>query len=674
MNSTIHSPSATTATDRKSESAAAPSVLLQAGEDGIAVVRFDRPGSSVNVLDSKTLRTLGEILGALERQVLRGVIFESTKPSVFIAGADLRELAGTKSRAELVDLGQQTFARIAALKCVTVAAIHGACAGGGLELSLACDYRIASPDRATRIGLPEVNLGLIPAWGGSTRLPRLVGLPRALQIILRGELMPASKARKLGLIDAVAPRQRLLVLAGRFVAGGKPRWRNLRHIAWIPAWQAVSAMARKSTLKKTRGHYPAALSAIDVAAKAVVRSVPQSLAAEKEVILRLADTEVSKNLIGVFFLQDRAKHVPAPQAESIRKASVIGAGIMGSGIAQWFAARGIDVILRDIDADQLAQGLQRAQKLFSGARRRGLFSVAEAQAGMDRIVPVEVPVEMKALDLVVEAAVEKLELKKKIFADLEERTRPETLLATNTSALSVTEISRGLRHPERVVGLHFFNPVHRMKLVEVVRAELSSDAAVDTAVALVQRIGKFPVVVRDRPGFLVNRILLPYLLEAARLFAAGADIRNLDECMLDFGMPMGPLRLLDEVGLDVASDVAQTLCAAFPDRLRMPEFFPSLPGADIRGRKAGKGFYEYRNGHSVQANRAVLALRVGDDKAGLTREELRRRMVLLMINEAARCLEEHVVDDPRDVDFAMIMGTGFAPFRGGPLRYADSIG
>ena len=480
MNSTIHSPSATTATDRKSESAAAPSVLLQAGEDGIAVVRFDRPGSSVNVLDSKTLRTLGEILGALERQVLRGVIFESTKPSVFIAGADLRELAGTKSRAELVDLGQQTFARIAALKCVTVAAIHGACAGGGLELSLACDYRIASPDRATRIGLPEVNLGLIPAWGGSTRLPRLVGLPRALQIILRGELMPASKARKLGLIDAVAPRQRLLVLAGRFVAGGKPRWRNLRHIAWIPAWQAVSAMARKSTLKKTRGHYPAALSAIDVAAKAVVRSVPQSLAAEKEVILRLADTEVSKNLIGVFFLQDRAKHVPAPQAESIRKASVIGAGIMGSGIAQWFAARGIDVILRDIDADQLAQGLQRAQKLFSGARRRGLFSVAEAQAGMDRIVPVEVPVEMKALDLVVEAAVEKLELKKKIFADLEERTRPETLLATNTSALSVTEISRGLRHPERVVGLHFFNPVHRMKLVEVVRAELP-DAAVSSA-------------------------------------------------------------------------------------------------------------------------------------------------------------------------------------------------
>ena len=327
---------------------------------------------------------------------------------------------------------------------MTVAAIHGACAGGGLELALACDYRVASPERATRIGLPEVNLGLIPAWGGSTRLPRLLGLPRALQIILRGELMPASKAMALGLIDGMAPRERLLVLAGRFVAKGKPRWRNLRHLAWIPAWQAVSAMARNSVLKKTRGHYPAALRAIDVAAKSVVRSVPQSLAAEKEVILRLADTEVSKNLIRVFFLQDRAKHLPAPKAESLRKTAVIGSGVMGLGIAQWFASRGMDVLLRDVGANQLAQGLQRAEKLFSEARRRGLLSATEAQAGMDRIVPVEVPVEMKSVDLVVEAALEEMELKKEIFADLEERTRPETLLATNTSALSVTEISSRL--------------------------------------------------------------------------------------------------------------------------------------------------------------------------------------------------------------------------------------
>jgi len=332
------------------------------------------------------------------------------------------------------------------------------------------------------------------------------------------------------------------------------------------------------------------------------------------------------------------------------------------------------VLLRDVGADQLAQGLQRAEKLFSEARRRGLLSGAEARAGMDRIVPAEVAVQMKSVDLVVEAALEKMELKKAIFADLEQRTRPETLLATNTSALSVTEISRGLHHPERVVGLHFFNPVHRMKLVEVVRAELSSDVAVDTAVAFVQRIGKLPVVVRDEPGFLVNRILLPYLLEAVRLFAAGADVEALDESMLDFGMPMGPLRLLDEVGLDVASDVGQTLCAAFPDRMQTPDVFSQLLDAGIKGKKSGKGFYEYRNGRVAGVNRIVLGLREAEDKAGLAREQLQERMVLLMINEAARCLEERIVEDPRDVDFAMIMGTGFAPFRGGPLRYADTVG
>jgi 3-hydroxyacyl-CoA dehydrogenase / enoyl-CoA hydratase / 3-hydroxybutyryl-CoA epimerase len=674
MSAAAHPPSTTAPAELIPGLAEVRSVQLRFEEDEVAVVQFDRPGSSANVLDSNTLHALADLLGELERRSLRGVIFESAKRSVFIAGADLKELAGTQRRAELVDLGQQTFAKIAALKCVTVAAIHGACAGGGLELSLACDYRVASHDRSTRIGLPEVNLGLIPAWGGSTRLPRIVGLSRALKVILRGDLMAASKAKRLGVIDSLAPQERLFELARQFVAEGKPRWRNARHFAWIPAWRTVAALARRSVLKKTRGHYPAALSAIDVAAKSVLRSVPKSLAAEKEAILRLADTEVSKNLIRVFFLQDRAKHLPAPQAAPVRKAAVIGAGVMGSGIAQWFAARGVDVLLRDVETGQLARGLQRAEKLFSEARRRGLLSAAEARAGLDRIVPAEVPVDMKSIDLVVEAAVEKMDLKKQVFADLEGRTRPETLLATNTSALSVTEISRALRHPERVVGLHFFNPVHRMKLVEVVRAEQTSETTTDTAVAFVQRIGKFPVVVRDRPGFLVNRILLPYLLEAVRLFERGAEVAALDECMLQFGMPMGPLRLLDEVGLDVASDVAQTLCTAFPERMRMPEIFPLLLAAKIRGRKGGEGFYTYHKGHHAGANPAVLGLRTEGDKAGLTQDELQKRMVLLMINEAAMCLEERIVEDPKDVDFAMIMGTGFAPFRGGPLRYADSVG
>jgi 3-hydroxyacyl-CoA dehydrogenase/enoyl-CoA hydratase/3-hydroxybutyryl-CoA epimerase len=658
---------------QRPESSGMPQVSLRTDEDGIAVVRFDRPGSSANVLDIGTLRTLGEILAEVDQQSLRGIIFESAKPAVFIAGADLKELAGTQDRAALVDLGQQTFARLAALRCVTVATIHGACAGGGLEMALACDYRVSSDARATRIGLPEVSLGLIPAWGGSTRLPRLLGLPRALEVVLGASLMPAPKALKLGLVDAVVPTERLTLLAKRFVAKGKPGRRN-RHLAWVPAWRAVAALAKNSILKKTRGHYPAPLSAIEVVTKAVVRSVPESLAAEKDAILRLADTEVSRNLIRIFFLQDRAKHLPAPKALSIGRTAVIGSGVMGSGIAQWFAARGREVLLRDIGAEQLAQGLQRAEKLFSNAQRRGLLSRSEARAGMDRIVPVEIAVQMKSADLVVEAASENMEVKKAIFVDLEERVRPETILATNTSALSVTEISRGLRDPARVVGLHFFNPVHRMKLVEVARGELSSDVAVDTAVAFVQRIGKLPVVVKDRPGFLVNRTLLPYLLEAVRLFAAGAEIEALDESMLDFGMPMGPLRLLDEVGLDVASEVGQTLCAAFPDRMQTPDVFDRLLGAKIKGKKSGRGFYEYRSGRVAGVNRFALGLRQAEDKAGLTREQLQERMVLLMINEAARCLEERIVDEPRDVDFAMIMGTGFAPFRGGPLRHADAIG
>ena len=671
MNATVDD--ATTQVERSGSPDVASPVVVETDEDGIAIVRFDRSGSSVNVFDTATLRHLAAIVKDLDRPRLRGVIFVSSKPAVFIAGADLKELAGTQDRAGLVELGQQIFTRIEALRCPTVAAIHGACAGGGFEMCLACDYRVASDAHATRIGLPEVKLGLIPAWGGSTRLPRLVGLPRALKVILGADLMPSSKARQLGLVDAIGPRERLIFLAKRFVGKGKPRHR-FRHLAWIPAWQAVAALARKSVLKKTRGHYPAAISAIDVVTKAVVRSIPQSLAAEKKAILALAEGDVSSNLIRVFFLQDRAKHLPAPKAASIEKTAVIGSGVMGAGIAQWFAARGKEVLLRDVGPEQLAQGLQRAEKLFSEARRRGILLRFEASAGMDRIVPVEIPSQMRSTDLVVEAASENMQVKKAIFADLEKRVRPDTILATNTSALSVTEISRDLRDPGRVVGLHFFNPVHRMKLVEIARGELSSDFAVDTAVAFVQRIGKLPVVVRDRPGFLVNRILLPYLLEAVRLFVAGAQVEAIDESMLDFGMPMGPLRLLDEVGLDVAADVGETLCRAFPDRMHTPTIFAQLLAADVKGKKTGRGFYEYRNGRVASVNRLATDLREADDKANLTRAQLQERMVLLMINEAARCLEERIVDDPRDVDFGMVMGTGFAPFRGGPLRYADRIG
>ena len=645
-------------------------LTLEIAEDGIAVIRFDRPGSSANVFDTPTLHLLDELLD--EVGDARGLIFISAKPAVFLAGADLRELGAARDREDLIGLGQHVFSKIAALRAVTVAAIHGACAGGGTELALACDWRVASPDGSTRIGLPEVNLGLIPAWGGSTRLPRLVSLPRALEIILGGELMPARKALKLGLVDALGPRERLLELAGLRIARGKPS--RTRHLGWAVAAPVVAAMARKRALRKTRGHYPAALLAIDVVSKSLARDIPRSLAAERDAILRLAQGDVCRQLIRIFFLQDRAKRRPAPQATRVRRAAVIGAGVMGSGIAQWIASRGTDVLLRDIGADALAAGLKRAASLCEDARRRGLMSPIEARAAMDRITPAEIPVPMNSADLVIEAAVERLDLKQRIFADLESRTREDTVLATNTSALPLAEIARGMRHPERLVGLHFFNPVHRMKLVEVVRPSTASEAAVDTAVAFAQRIGKLPVVVSDRPGFLVNRILLPYLLEAAHLFEAGASIADIDESMLDFGMPMGPLRLLDEIGLDVGEDVAQTLCAAFPDRMRVPIFFARMLGAGMKGRKSGRGFYAYRNGRAAGVDPEIQKFQQSHAMNELTRGQLQQRMELLMINEAARCLEERVVGNPADVDFAMIMGTGFAPFRGGPLRHADALG
>jgi len=660
---------------RERSPVAQPSIRLDFEEGKVAVIHFDRPESSANILDTKSLRLLSDIIDDLAAiRSLRGVIFYSDKPSVFIAGADVKELSSIQDPESLVDLGQQTFSKIAALNCVTVAAIHGACAGGGLELALACDYRLASRDRATRLGLPEVNLGLIPAWGGSTRLPRLLGLARALRMILRGELMPARKAAKLGLVDALAPRERLLTLAMSYVSKGKKFRLNYRKLLAMPVAPLVEFLALRSVLFKTRGHYPATRAAINVVVRSVFRNASKSLAAEKQAILALANTDTCRNLIRVFFLQERARHGPTSKARPIKKTAVIGAGLMGAGIAQWLASRGLEVLLRDVSSEPLAHGLKQAQKLFSDARKRGLFTETEVQAGMDRIVPSDVPVDMKQADLVIEAAVERMDLKKHIFADIEARTRYDTILATNTSALSISEISLGMHHPERVIGLHFFNPVHHMQLVEVVRGRESSQAAMDAAAAFVRQIGKLPVVVRDSPGFLVNRILLPYLLEASHLFEEGADIEALDESMLDFGMPMGPMRLLDEVGLDVATDVAKTLCAAFSERMQMPSSLGHLSEIGMKGRKCGQGFFVYRKGQPTAINRKVLKCRQSREKARLDREELQRRMVLLMINEAARCLEERVVEEARDIDFAMIMGTGFAPFRGGPLRLADTIG
>lgn len=646
-------------------------------DDGIVVLTFDTPDSGANVFNAATLDALAAHLESISgTSGIRGLVFTSAKPSIFIAGADLRALADADegALATMTETGQRLFNRIAALPFPSAAAIHGACLGGGLELALACDWRVASPDRATKIGLPETQLGILPAWGGSTRLPRLVGLPKAVDLILGGKQLAGKHARKLGVVDDNSPRERLVERAVQLIGRGKRK--PSRH--WLTNHRLGAAIIRDvagaRSAKKTRGNYPAIEKALVVVTRSVGRSLEDSLKAEREAVLELARGPVAKELIRIFFLQENAKkfhHAPGVEAHPVERTAVIGAGVMGAGIAQWVSARGLPVILQDIDPARVAVGMKSVAKVYAGAVKRHLFSPGEAKQLAGLIAPAAHPVPLKRVDLVIEAAVERMDIKKQIFADLCARCPDDTVLATNTSALPIADLAKGegVTHPERILGIHFFNPVHQMKLVEIVITDTTSEAAVETALAFVRRIGKLPVVVRDSPGFLVNRILMPYLIEAGRLFERGVDPQAMDDAMLDFGMPMGPIRLLDEVGLDVALHVAETMTEAFGDRFAIPASLAALVEKGHTGRKAGRGFYVY-GGKKTPPNPEALALQKGGGDHGALAE----RLALLMVNEGFRVLEEGVAGSADDIDFAMILGTGFAPFRGGPMTWADSLG
>jgi 3-hydroxyacyl-CoA dehydrogenase / enoyl-CoA hydratase / 3-hydroxybutyryl-CoA epimerase len=652
--------------------------------EGICALTFDRPGSAANIFDYATLEELRQELDFIASAPnIKGVVLMSAKPTIFIAGVDLKRMTENTPLEEIKELltfGQSQISRLTELKIPTVAAIHGVAVGGGYEITLACDYRLAASDGVTKIGLPETKIGLLPAWGGATRLPRLIGLPKALEFILAGKTVSARAALKLGMVDELVPAERLLRAAVEKIHQGKSRRPSHGLVNNPLAVAALAPIWRQRLLRKTRGHYPAVTQAFDVMTRGVTKSVSASLALEREGVLELVKTDACHNLIRVFFLQERAKkrtvEGSAPQLEPkpIKRAAVIGAGVMGAGIAQWLSARGLPVILRDVNTEQVGKGMASIAKLYRDSIKRHVFSQREARDGFDRIYPAPMEVPLRHVDLVIEAAVENLELKKKIFQRLDELASEETILATNTSALPISELASGTRRPERVLGLHFFNPVHRMQLVEVIAARETAPEALSRAVRFVQRIGKLPVVVKDSPGFLVNRILMPYLVEAGNLFEHGARLEDLDEAMLDFGMPMGPMRLLDEVGVDVALHVAQTLSANFGKRLQVPALLAQMPGAGLLGRKSGKGFYVYDQSKKSQPNLEAMSYVQSHTASGLSRKDIQERMFFLMVNEAARCLEEQIVPVPDDVDFAMIMGTGFAPFRGGPLRYADSLG
>src|SRR5438445_8986155 len=565
---------------------ATASMIQREIDHGICLLTFDRPESGANIFDAAALSDLDQQLDFIEGEdSLEGVVILSAKKSIFIAGADLKTLlhqAQTGEMRAFIAEGQRIFNRLAALKIPTCAAIHGACAGGGYEITLACDRRIASDDPTTRIGLPETTLGLIPAWGGCTRLPRLIGAEKAAEVILKGKLYSAQEAKQLRLIDEIVSRDQLFDAARkkiregkRKLEGGAPATPGPRELA-PPKPSGNLAPARP--LEIIRKNLP----------------LEQSLAAELDTIAELGGTDATQNLIRNFFLAEKYKRGSSKQMpEKITHAAVIGAGIMGSGIAQWLSSRGVSVILRDVGTEELTRGLVNIEQTYTDAVKRAIMTEEKAKEGRARIVASSAPIEMRDVQVVIEAASEKLEIKEEIFRDLAQKAPHAAMLATNTSALPISDLAAETKTPERVVGLHFFNPVSRMKLVEVVVGTETSDATIARALGFVRQIAKLPMIVRDSPGFLVNRVLFPYLLEAAELFENGVSGQEIDDALLQWGVPMWPLRLIEEIGVDITVDIANTLEKAYGKRDRAPKILHEMQSAKMLGRKSGGGFYRY---------------------------------------------------------------------------------
>jgi 3-hydroxyacyl-CoA dehydrogenase/enoyl-CoA hydratase/3-hydroxybutyryl-CoA epimerase len=674
--------------------------------DGIARVVIDLAGEKVNKFSAEVMAELGELVRTLQgADGLRAVAFTSAKPGVFIAGADIHELADISDRAEALakaHAGQRLFQRIAELPVPTVAVIDGACMGGGLEFALACTYRVVADEDKTLLALPEVTLGIIPGWGGTQRLPRLIGPTAALEMILGGRPVNARKAIKLGLADACAARaflaeevrsfiERILRPGGaQAVLDRRPHGLARRLLEGNPLGRLVLFRAAAAELqRKTRGLLPAPRAALEVVRDTSGHDLARGLELEAERFADLATTPTCKALIDCFFANEavRKEGGPAakgglegrPEARALRTA-VLGAGVMGGGIAWAFAHHGMAVRLKDLAWDAVAKGIKTASDY-----NHQLVTLRKLTPGQSNLELLRIGGTLDyrgftAIDVVVEAVVEDLAIKRKVLAELEGHIRDDCLVCTNTSSLSVGAMAEAMRHPERLVGMHFFNPVNRMPLVEVVPGAKTSPAAVQEIAALVRRLGKTAVVVKDCPGFLVNRILLPYLNEAARCLEDGADMTTIDRVIADFGMPMGPFTLSDEVGLDVGFKVATILAGAYGDRMRVADTLRiAYQELHLLGNKGGRGFFIHQGGQQLpnpQITERIAAMRSGRAPAGgaLSADEIRSRCLLIMVNEAARCLEEQVVTKPAILDLAMIMGTGFPPQRGGLLHYANQLG
>jgi len=659
-------------------------------EEGIALITLDAREESVNVLNGDFLGELEEAARALrsEKEVQAAVV-SSAKEKGFIAGADIHEIEGVENAAEgaaLARKGQQIFALWNALPFPVVAAIHGHCLGGGTEFALACHYRIAAEDAT--VGLPEVKLGILPGFGGTQRLPRLISIEKTLGIILTGRTVKAGEAERIGLVDRLVPadglRHEATVLAreaaidSRHLDRARKR-KNKGLRAWLleknPLGRSfLFKKARHDTAGKTGGNYPAPLRALEVIRKGLEVSIEEGLRIEAEALGQLIVTPECKNLIHVYLLSRRPKKGAGVKCHprEIHRAAVLGAGVMGGGIAQLLAARGIPVLLKDLREEAVEAGLEQARKIFrQQAEKRGGDPDKVAEK-MNRITGSTEYGQIGEADMVVEAVVEKMSVKQAVLQEVEPLLKESAVFATNTSALSVSELQSVSERPGNVGGMHFFNPVHRMPLVEIIRGEKTDDQTIATLFAAARNLGKTPIVVTDRPGFLVNRLLVAYLIEACLLTESGVSWQTIDHRAEEFGMPMGPFRLIDEVGIDIATEVGRTLTRAF-SHLRKSPFLDRLAESDLLGKKGGLGFYRYEKKKREEPNPDIEQV-LGAHSSRNASEDDWRRLLLVMVNEAARCLDEGIVAHPEDIDTGVVFGTGFPPFRGGLCRWADSQG
>ncbi len=629
-------------------------------EDGILWLLLDKQDSATNVLSVSILEQLDTLLEQIEDNPPKAVIFRSGKASGFIAGADVTEFLSVSNTQEaliMIKRGQTLFSRIAALPCPTIALIEGFCMGGGTELALACDYRIALDDDSTRIGLPEVKLGIHPAFGGLVRATRIINPLKSLEFMLSGRALSAGQARAMGLVDLAQPK-RQLERAARAMALSPPRKQAMslagKALSLPGIRSLLSGFMKKQVAKKVpRQHYPAPYALLDVWAK-YFDNKNRMMQEEANSVARLIQGSTVRNLIRVFFLQTRLKGLGDKKSFVPHHIHVIGAGTMGGDIAAWCALRGFKVSLQDREPKYLSNAFKRANKLFT----RKLKTTADRNAALDRLIPDCDGYGISKADVIIEAIFENVEAKQAIYKDVEARMKPGAVLATNTSSIPLETLAAQLQQPDRLVGIHFFNPVAMMPLVEIVRTESSSVETVQKAIAFTQHIGKLPLPVKSSPGFLVNRILMPYLVEAFTLYDEGVAAEAIDKAALDFGMPMGPVELADTVGLDICLSVAENLAAVCG--IVVPAGLEKMVASKKLGKKSGEGFYRYKKGKPVKDNDADL----GDQKV------IQNRLIFRFLNEAAACLEEEIVEDKDLLDAGIIFGTGFAPFRGGPLNHS----